>query len=211
SGESHQTKVHELPVGRKPSDPPPEETEKQRRVDELTALCKYMAAAVEVKTPHDLISLALRTILHQTTARLTGYLSFHPDDPTPKIVLPDAAAVDIPLSRRLTQQAYQTGDTVWLFPDLTVAHSPTDSLSSFADAICIPLKSSGESFAALHVYRTGRAFLEQDVRFIEAVAGFLAHGLEIHRNRRMLEAENSRLRTHTPAADDLIGESTAII
>src|SRR5439155_3707336 len=49
-----------------------------------------------------------------------------------------------------------------------------------------------------------------DVRFIEAVAGFLAHGLEIHRTRRRLEAENSRLRTHTPAADELIGESTAV-
>ena len=211
SAESHQTKVHEVPVGRRLScDPPPAEAAKQRRVDELTALCKYMAAAVEVKSPHELISLALRTILNQTTARLAGYLSFDPDDPTPKIVLPDAAAVDVPLSRRLTQQAYQTGNTVWLFPDLTAAHAPTDSLQAFSDALCIPLKSSGESFAALHVYRSGRAFLEQDVRFIEAVAGFLVNGLEIHRNRRKLEAENSRLRTHTPTADEIIGESSPI-
>src|SRR5262249_49283629 len=42
-------------------------------------------------------------------------------------------------------------------------------------------------------------------------AGFLAHGLEIHRNRRTLEAENSRLRTHTPTADEIIGESSAVI
>ena len=61
------------------------------------------------------------------------------------------------------------------------------------------------------MYRTGRAFTERDVRFIEAVAGFLAHGLEIHRNRRTLEAENSRLRIHTPAADDIIGGSNAVI
>jgi Nif-specific regulatory protein len=141
---------------------------------------------------------------------MAGYLSFNPDDPTPKIVMPDTAAVDMPLSRRLTQQAYQTGKTVWLFPELTAAHPPTDSLSPFTDALCIPLKASGESFAALHVYRTGRAFLEQDVRFIEAVAGYLAHGLEIHRHRRMLEAENSRLRTHAPAADEIIGESSAV-
>lgn len=205
------TKVHEFPLDRqKPDDPPPEESAKQLRVDELTALCKFMTGTVEAKTPHDLITLALRAILHQTTARLAGYLSFDPDDPTPKVVMPESAAVDIPLSRRLTQQAYQTGKTVWLFPDLTAAHAPTDSLSSFADAICIPLKASGTSFAALHVYRTGRAFLEQDVRFIEALAGFLAHGLEIHRTRRTLEAENSRLRTHTPAADEIIGESSAV-
>jgi two-component system, NtrC family, response regulator HydG len=209
--ENNQTKVYEVPAARnQPSDPPPEESAKQRRMDELTALCKFMASAVEMKLPHDLIALALRAILHQTTARLVGYLSFDADDPTPKIVMPESAAVDVPLSRRLTQRAYQTGKTVWLFPDLTASHAPTDSLSSFADALCIPLKSSGESFAALHVYRSGRAFLEQDVRFIEAIAGFLAHGLEIHRNRRKLEAENSRLRTHTPAADEIIGESAAV-
>ena len=210
-GESHQTKVHEVPAARnKPSEPAAEDTAKFMRMDELTSLCKFMTAAVEVKATHELIEQALRAILHQTTARMAGYLSFNPDDPTPKIVMPDTAAVDMPLSRRLTQQAYQTGKTVWLFPELTAAHPPTDSLSPFTDALCIPLKASGESFAALHVYRTGRAFLEQDVRFIEAVAGYLAHGLEIHRHRRMLEAENSRLRTHAPAADEIIGESSAV-
>jgi Nif-specific regulatory protein len=118
--------------------------------------------------------------------------------------------VDIPLSRRLTAQAQQRGKTIWLFPDLTAAHPPTDSLSAFADAICIPLKASGAPFAALHVYRSGRAFTERDVRFIEALAGYLAHGLEILRNRRTLEAENYRLRIHTPAADDILGGSTSI-
>ncbi len=206
------TKIHEHPLGRPfPDDPPPEESAKQLRVDELTALCKFMAGAVEAQTPHDLIALALRTILHQTTARLTGYLSFDPDDPTPKVLMPESVSVDLQLSRRLTQRASQTGKTVWLFPDLTSAHPPTDSLSSFTDAICIPLKASGSSFAALHVYRSARAFEERDVRFIEAVAGYLAHGLEIHRTRRTLEAENSRLRTHTPAADEIIGESSAVI
>ena len=184
---------------------------KQLRADDLTALCKFMTGAVETKTPQDLIALALRAILHQTTAKMTGYLSLDPDDPTPKVVMPETAAVDMPLSRRLTAQAQKTGKTIWLFPNLTAAHPPTDSMASFADAICIPLKASGESFAALHVYRTGRAFTDRDVRFIEAVAGFLAHGLEIHRNRRSLEAENSRLRIHAPAADDIIGGSSPII
>jgi Nif-specific regulatory protein len=207
------TKVHEFPPDRVARGEPPdtELTARQLRVDDLTALCKFMTAALETRTPHDLIALALRAILHQTTAKMTGYLSLDPDDPTPKVVMPEAAAVDMPLSRKLTQKAYQTGKTVWLFPDLTASRPPTDSLQSFADAICIPLKASGEPFAALHVYRTARAFTERDVRFIEAVAGYVAHGLEIHRNRRTLEAENSRLRIHTPAADDIIGESSSVI
>jgi two-component system response regulator HydG len=204
------TKVHEVPGERSmPADQ--EEAAKQLRMDELTALCKFMTQAVETKTPHDLIVLALRAILHQTTAKLAGYLGLDPEDPAPKVVMPEAAAVDIPLSKRLTAQAQQNGKTIWLFPDITASHPPTDSLSAFADAICIPLTASGNPFAALHVYRSGRAFTERDVRFIEALAGYLAHGLEIHRNRRTLEAENSRLRIHTPAADDIIGGSTAII
>ena len=214
SGESpHKaTKVHEIPGERAvPGEEPSEQTAKQLRVDELTALCKFMTGAVEAKTPHNLTAFALRSILNQTAAKLAGYLSLDTDDPSPKIVMPEAAAIDVPLSRRLTTQAQAQGKTVWLFPDLSDAHPPTDSLCAFADAICIPLKASGEPFATLHVYRSGRAFAERDVRFIEAVAGFLAHGLEILRTRRTLEAENSRLRTHTPAADDIIGGSTAVI
>ncbi len=211
-GPHNATKVHEVPGDRvAPADPPSEQAAKQLRVDELTALCKFMTGAVEAKTPHDLIAFALRAILNQTTAKLAGYLSLDPDDPGPKIVMPESAAIDVPLSRRLTAQALAQGKTIWLFPDLSASHPPTDSLSAFADAICIPLKASGEPFATLHVYRSGRAFAERDVRFIEAVGGFLAHGLEILRTRRTLEAENSRLRTHTPAADDIIGGSNAVI
>ena len=131
------TKVHEVPDERNvPLDP--EEAAKQLRMDELTALCKFMTQAVEIKTPHELIVLALRAILHQTTAKLAGYLGLDPEDPAPKIIMPEAAAVDIPLSKRLTAQAQKLGRTVWLFPTYRVA-SADRSLSAFADAICIPL------------------------------------------------------------------------
>lgn len=212
SGRSHfgSTKLHPVPPDRV-AELLPDPEDGQLRMDELTALCKFMATAVEAGAAHDLITQALRAILLQTTAKHAGYLSVDPDDPTPKVVMPAEASVDVRLSRRLTQQAYQTKKTVWLAPDLTPAHPPTDSLSSFADAICIPLQAGGEAFAALHVYRSGRAFGERDVRFIEAVAGYLARGLEILRNRRTLEAENSRLRIHTPAADEIIGGSSGII
>lgn len=205
------TKVHEIPLERTiPGDPSPDETAHQLRMDELTALCRFMTQAVETPNPHELIALALLAILHQTTAKVAGYLGLDPDDPTPKVVMPESAAVDITLSRRLTAQAQLNGKTIWLFPELTASHPPTDSLSAFADAICVPLKASGSAFAALHVYRSGRAFGERDLRFTEAVAGYLAHGLEIHRNRRTLEAENYRLRSHTPAAEDILGGSTAV-
>lgn len=204
------TKAVEMPGDRLVTTPAPD-SGSGLRVDELTALCKFMSAAVEAKTPHDLVGFALRAILNQTTARIAGYLSFDPDDPGPKIVMPESAAIDVPLSRRLTAQAQKQNKTIWLFPALSAAHPPTDSLSAFADAVCVPLKSDSGPFATLHVYRTGRAFTERDVKFIEAVAGHLSHGLSILRARRTLEAENSWLRTHTPAADDIIGSSNAIM
>jgi Nif-specific regulatory protein len=206
------TKVHEMPQERLvPGGPPPEPDENQLRVDELTALCKFMTGTVEHKTPHELITYALRAILNQTTAKLAGYLSLDPEEPGPKIVLPESAPIDVPLSRRLTAQAQAQGKTVWLFPQLSAKHAPTDSLSSCADAICIPLKASDKPLATLHVYRSAGVFSERDVRFIEALAGFLAHGLEILRTQRTLEAENSRLRTHVTTADDIIGSSNAIM
>ena len=205
------TKVHEIPNDREvPLDP--EEAAKQLRMDELTALCKFMTQAVETKTPHELIvARAPRHPAsdHRQARRLSrsrpggpGAEDRHARDRGGRYPAQPAAHGPGPDSR---------ARPIWLFPDLTASHPPTDSLSAFADAICIPLKASGNPFAALHVYRSGRAFTERDVRFIEAVAGYLAHGLEIHRNRRTLEAENSRLRIHTPAADDIIGGSTSII
>ncbi|MBA4186854.1 MAG: hypothetical protein C0467_02430 [Planctomycetaceae bacterium] len=206
------TKIFEVPAARVPhGDVPQEPTANHLRMDELTALCKFMTQAVETRTPYDLIGNALRAILHQTTAKLAGYLGLDAEDPSPRVIVPESATMDSQLSRRLTAQVQKTGKMVWLFPELTAAHPPTDSLATFADAICIPLKASGAAFAALHVYRSTAAFTERDVKFIEAVAGFLAPSLEIHRNRRTLEAENYRLRIHTPAADDILGGSTAIM
>ena len=95
TGPHTKTKFQEQPAVRT-ADASSDQTAKHLRVDELTALCKFMTQAVGVPDGHDLIALALRTILHQTTATLAGYLSLDPDDPTPKVVLPETAAVDVP-------------------------------------------------------------------------------------------------------------------
>jgi len=85
------TKIHEIPGERTvPGDS--DLAASQLRMDELTALCKFMTQTVETRSPHELIALALRSILHQTTAKLAGYLSLDPEDPTPKVVMPESAA-----------------------------------------------------------------------------------------------------------------------
>jgi Nif-specific regulatory protein len=205
------TKVHDLPQARTIVDPDDNPTDTRLRVDELTALCRFMTSAVNVHDQHELIRHTLRTILNQTAATVVGYLSLDPGDPTPKVVLPDRAAVDTRLSRRLTEKVRDTRKMVWLFGD-SDSSNPSESLSSFTDAVCLPLTAQrGDPFGSLHVYRVGRGFSDRDVRFLEAAAGFLAPTLEIHRTRRKLEAENSRLRGVAPVADELIGDSGAVM
>lgn len=185
----------------------------QLKVDELTALCRFMTAAVELTDPHAMIRLALRSVLTQTAAKVAGYLSLDPSDPSPKFVFPDQSTVDVPLSRRLTERVRTEKKTIWHSQD-TAKHQAqpgTESLFAYQDALCLPLSANGEIYAALHVYRTGTGFSERDVRFIEAIGGYLSRGLELHRNRRKLEAENNRLRASVPTADELIGDSTAIM
>jgi len=188
-----------------------ESSASQLKVDELTALCRFMTAAVELTDPHAMIRLALRSILTQTAAKVVGYLSLDPADPSPKFVFPDQSAVDVPLSRRLTERVRSEKKTVWHSQDPAKNQPGTESLFAYQDALCLPLSANGEIYAALHVYRTGTGFSERDVRFIEAIGGYLSRGLELHRNRRKLEAENNRLRATVPTADELIGDSTAIM
>jgi two-component system, NtrC family, response regulator HydG len=97
------------------------------KVDELTALTRYMTAAVETTDPHELLRLTLRTILHQTTAKVAGYLSLDPTDPTPRVVLPEQASVDVTLSRKLTERVRTERRPIWLFADSTSAEGGTTS------------------------------------------------------------------------------------
>ncbi len=186
----------------------------QSKVDELTALARFMTAAVDMRDAHELIRHALRAIVNQTTAKVAGYLNLDPNDPTPKFIMPDTAAVDVPLSRRLTERVRIERKMIWLFNDPSKSDSPrppTESLFAYQDALCLPLSARGELYAAVHVYRTGSAFADRDVRFIEAVSGYLGKSLELHRYRRKLEAENNRLRAAVPTADELIGDSNAMM
>jgi Nif-specific regulatory protein len=181
----------------------------QLQTDELTSLCRFMTGAVEEIDPRDLLRRALRAVLKQTGATLAGYLGLDPADPVPKLVLPDDATVDHHLSRQLTLRVQRDGRTVWLGADQT-ATRPTDSLVPFTDAIGLPVKSNGAAVAAVHVYKANALFAERDVRFCEALVGYLTHSLQMLRARRTLEAENSRLRGHVTAADELVGDSPAL-
>jgi two-component system response regulator HydG len=178
--------------------------------DELTALCRFMAAAVKATEPRALIQTALEIIHVQIAASVTGFLSLDKEDPLPKIVLPKLARVDVHLSRRLTQEAEQCRRTVWLGASESPVSSEDNSLLAFTDAICIPLCAGASPLGAVHAYKLGPAFKQRDVQFMEVLAGHLTNSLHLLRVHRTLEAENSRLRVHSQAAEDLIGTTPVL-
>jgi DNA-binding NtrC family response regulator len=179
------------------------------QADELTQLCGFMSGAVEESEARPLIRRALETVRGQTQAAVVGFLSLDPEGPVPKLILPEEAQVDVSLSRHLTQKAQQTGRIVWLAGEAGLLEN-ADSLGPFTDALCAPVKAGGVPLGALHVYRYNARFTERHQRFCEVLAGYLANRLHVLRGQRILEAENSRLRGHAPAADELIGSSSAM-
>jgi two-component system, NtrC family, response regulator HydG len=193
-------------------EPPPRPSELDQTVlrkDELTALCQFMAASVRQTDPRALILLALETVHSQTGATVTGFLSLDQDDPLPKMVLPKLARVDIHLSRQLTQQVQKEGRAVWLGSH-PCRPNASESLLAFTDAICVPLHAGDTPLGAMHVYLSGKPFTEREKRFCEVLVGHLANSLHLLRVHRNLKAENSRLRIHSPVADQLIGNSPAM-
>jgi transcriptional regulator with GAF, ATPase, and Fis domain len=176
------------------------------RHDELTALCQFMSEHTKETDPGVLIKKALEVIHRQMGASVTGFLSLDPALPVARIVVPESAQVDVQLSRRLTHLVETRERAVWLASE-PGTEMESDSLTSYADAICIPLQAGETHVGAVHIYKSGVFFNERDVRFCEILAGQLANRLHILRIHRSLTAENSRLRRHSTAADELIGES----
>jgi two-component system, NtrC family, response regulator HydG len=178
-------------------------------VDELTALCQFMAASMEDNDPRALIERALHTVHAQTHATLAGFLSLDGEDPLPRLVYPEDGRVDPPLSRHLTHEVARLGRAVWLGA-VRDQGAETDSLVSYQDALCVPLRAGDSPLGALHAYSLNQFFRERDVRFCEVLAGYLANSLRLMRLRRNLEAENSRLRGQSPVGEELIGDSPAL-
>ena len=160
---------------------------------ELSALCAFLAEAPRQTDPRMLIRCALETMIQQTGAAFAGFLSLDPDQPLPRLILPEHAPLDTPLSRQLTKEVQRTGRAMWLSgPRQDVASS--ESLEGFTDALCLPLSSDGPALGALHVYKKNDLFTPQHLRFAEALAGSLSASLALLRVRRSLEADNARLR-----------------
>ena len=177
--------------------------------DELASLYEYMTATVETTDPDVVVEQTLQTVVGRTRASVGGFLNLDQDDPLSKKVHPQSAEVNIHLSRHLTRHVQETGRTAWMQAGLGDAGS-SDSIVSYQDAVCIPLRADGIALGALHVYKDQATFNEREVRFCEVVAAYASNSLARLRRFRALEAENSRLRLHAPLSEELVGASPAM-
>jgi Nif-specific regulatory protein len=179
------------------------------QADELAVLYQFMTGSVEETDPQALVRRLLETVRLQTQAAIVGFLSFDPENPLPKLVLPEVARVDVALSRQLNQRAQEENRTVWLREGCE-EFNDSESLMPFNDALCVPLRAEGPPLGALHVYKSCQSFTQREVRFCEVASGYAASSLARLRLFRSLTAENSRLRAHGGESDALIGDGPAM-
>src|SRR5262249_1326456 len=149
------------------------------QADALTALCGFMESSVGEASPRALVARALTLVHAHTGATLTGFLSLDSQHPLPRMVLPEKGNIDAHLSRQLTQLVQKRGRSVWLGAGVEGLES--ESLASFQDAVCVPLRAEGAGLGALHVFKTGPAFDQGEMRFFEALGGYLANRLHLLR------------------------------
>ena len=174
--------------------------------DELATLYDYMTRAVAESDPHRLIRLTLQTAQKQTGATIAGFLNLDADKLSSKLVLPETSVVDDVLSKQLTSRIQSTRQTAWL-RSANQPLSATESIMSYADALCVPVKSEEEVLGAMHLYKDRRTFSEREVQFCEIVAGYAGTNLSRLRLLRALTADNARLRGRAWTSEELLGQS----
>jgi two-component system, NtrC family, response regulator HydG len=187
----------------------PDDEETSLQPDEVAVLLAFMTACMNETDPQAVVRRLLEVVHKQTAAAIAGFLSFDPENPLSKLVLPELAHVDIALSRQLNQRAREENRTVWL-REGTGGLESSGSLLPFNDAVCVPLPAEGPPLGALHVYKSEGQFTPGAVRFCEAASTCAAGSLARLRILRRLAADNSRLRGHVPESDRLVGESSAM-
>ena len=209
--------------------------------DELTALYRFLSASLAEAEPHGLIRLALETLHRQTLADFVGYRGLDADDllmVLPERERVDARLSSRMTQKALANgeavwladpaDAELSGESLAGVRDALCVPLRDRPPSPPAP---LPREKRGERetplppgegagvrgrrmnlpLGALHAYRRSRAFTERELRFCEVLAGCLAGCLRGVRDRRALEADNSRLRVGSPGGDDaLVGDSPAI-
>ncbi len=158
--------------------------------------------------PDEVVRIALDLVHGHIAASVVGFLWVNEAGQLiPKLVVPEPAK-EFRLSESLTELVCQQGRAVWVAAAHRSGASESESLSHFADALCVPLAHEGKIHGALHVYRENERFSQSEFNFAVSVANILSVALARARRQVSLEADLQQLAAKSPGYDEMIGDSS---
>ena len=158
--------------------------------------------------PDEVVRVALDLLRDQTRASIAGFLWVDDEGKLkPKLLIPEEPLEAVQLSDSLTELVCQHGHAVWVNKQ---KGEDGAALSSFADALCVPLVCRRQILGAVHVYLDRGRFRQVDFDFTISLANIVAVALDRARQQSTLESDYRRLVAKSAGSDELIGESRGI-
>ncbi|HTN76559.1 MAG TPA: sigma 54-interacting transcriptional regulator [Pirellulaceae bacterium] len=154
--------------------------------------------------PDQVVESSLNLLLERSRASMAGFLWVNDEGQLkPKLIVP-ADATEVALSESLTEIVCRQGRAVWI--DNSTARN-SESLSHFADAICVPLIHNKSTLGAIHLYLEQGRFHQNDFDFSISLANILVVALVRSREQRKVTLDLHRLQKKTGDSDELVGNS----
>lgn len=159
--------------------------------------------------PDVVVQISLDLLLERSHASMAGFLWVNDEGQLkPKLVIPEDTK-GVQLSESLTEVVCRQGRAVWV--DNSASKSASESLSHFADAICVPLLHQKVTLGAIHLYMEQGRFRQSDFDFSISLANILVVALVRARQQMSLRIDHARLKEKFGGSDDLVGESKPML
>jgi Nif-specific regulatory protein len=172
---------------------------------QLLVLYQLSIRLLGLDHPDEVTEVALDLMREQTHASVVGFLWVDEEGRLkPKMVIPEAVAEPIRLSKSLTELVCKQGNAVWVARQK--ADSNTASLLHYADALCVPLVMKGQTLGALHAYLQRGRFRQTDFDFSISLANIMVVALVRARQRTSLETDYRRLMDQSSGHSELVGD-----
>lgn len=179
------------------------------RIKDLLLLHQLSVRLLGCDDPDEVVQISLDLLLERAQGSMVGFLWINDEGQLkPKLVVP-ADGKGVPLSEKLTAMVTKEGRAVWI--DNQSARDTSESLSHFADAICVPLVYGRHTVGAIHLYLERGRFRQSDFEFAISVANILVVALVRARQQASLRADHQRLVAKNAGFDELVGESKPMI
>lgn len=179
------------------------------RIKDLLLLHQLSVKLLGSDDPDQVVQMSLDLLLERSQGSMVGFLWINDAGQLkPKLVVP-AGAQGVALSEKLTGLVTNEGRAVWI--DNQSAKDTSESLSHFADAICVPIINNKHTLGAIHLYLERGRFRQSEFDFAISVANILGVALVRARQQAILRTDHQRLVAKNAGFDELVGESKPMI